>query len=163
MPTARQIVSSLDPSLPVTAVQNMNQVVADSVGQPRFLTALSSLFGTLAGLLAIVGVYGVMTYNVRRQRREFGIRLALGAGTAKVKRLVIGRGLLLALIGVAIGLFGAYGISRGIASQLTDVTGADPSVFAGIAAGVLLIACLASWLPARQASRVDPGEALRDA
>jgi putative ABC transport system permease protein len=163
IPAARQIVASMDPALPITTVQRMDDVILASVGQPRFLTALSTLFGALAALLAIVGVYGVMTYNVRRQRREFGIRLALGADAAHVRRLVIGRGLTLAGIGVTLGLVGAYGLSRWIGSQLTDVTPTDPVVFAAIAAGVLVVASMASWMPARQASRVDPGMALRDA
>jgi predicted permease len=159
---ARQIVASLDSSLPVTSVQRMDDVVMASVGQPRFLTALSTLFGTLAGLLAMVGVYGVMTYNVRRQRREFGIRLALGADAGSVRRLVIGRGLMLAGLGVGLGLIGAWGLSRWIGSMLTDVTPTDPIVFVAIALSVALVVTLASWLPARSASRVDPMVAMRE-
>jgi predicted permease len=162
IPAARQIVTSLDPSLPVTSVQRMDDVVMASVGQPRFLTALSTLFGTLAGLLAMVGVYGVMTYNVRRQRREFGIRLALGADAVSVRRLVIGRGLMLAGLGVGLGLIGAWGLSRWIGSMLTDVTPTDPIVFVAIALSVALVVTLASWLPARSASRVDPVVAMRE-
>jgi predicted permease len=162
IPAARQIVASLDPSLPVTSVQRMDDVVMASVGQPRFLTALSTLFGTLAGLLAMVGVYGVMTYNVRRQRREFGIRLALGADAGSVRRLVIGRGLVLAGLGVGLGLLGAWGLSRWIGSMLTDVTPTDPIVFVAIALSVALVVTLASWLPARSASRVDPMVAMRE-
>src|SRR5262249_25414416 len=84
IPSVRQIVASIDPSLPITQVQMMDQVVADSVGEPRLMSALTMLFGTLAGLLAMVGVYGVMSYNVRRERREFGIRVALGADQARL-------------------------------------------------------------------------------
>src|SRR4029077_11797961 len=102
-PTARQIVASLDPLLPLNNVQTMEHVVGESVGQPRLMSALTTLFGVLAGALAIVGVYGVMAYNVRRQRREFGIRLALGADQTRVRNLVVGRGLVLSLAGVAIG------------------------------------------------------------
>lgn len=162
MPAARQIVASIDASLPITAVQRMTDVVTASTGLPRFVTALSTLFGALAGLLAMVGVYGVMIYNVRRQRREFGIRLALGADAAHVRRLVMGRSLTLAGMGVTLGLFGAFGLSRWLASQLTEVPATDPALFAAIAIGVLVVACLSSWIPARQASRVDPGGALRD-
>ena len=79
IPTARQIVASIDPALPLTQIQTLEHVVSESVGQPRLMSALTVLFGALAGLLAMVGVYGVMAYNVRRQRREFGIRIALGA------------------------------------------------------------------------------------
>jgi putative ABC transport system permease protein len=128
IPTARQIVSSIDPSLPITNVQLMEDVVRASVGQPRFMTALSSLFGGLAGLLAMVGVYGVTAYNVRRQRREFGIRLALGAEPAQVRRLVLVRGMALAGLGVIAGAIGAALLGRWIGSQLTNVTVSDPVV-----------------------------------
>jgi putative ABC transport system permease protein len=96
IPIARQIVASIDGALAITAVQTMEQVVSESVGQPRLMSALTVLFGGMAGLLAMVGVYGVMAYNVRRQRREFGIRLALGADHARVRNLVVGRGVVFA-------------------------------------------------------------------
>lgn len=163
VPTARQIVAELDPLLPITDVQTVEEVVAASVGQPRLMSALTALFGGLAGLLATVGVYGVMAYNVRRQRREFGIRLALGADGANVRSLVIGRGLVLALIGVAIGAAGAWWLTGLLESMLNDVQPTDPMVFAATGVGVILVALAASWLPARAASRVDPMVALRDA
>ena len=127
IPSARQIVASIDPSLPITQVQTMEAVVAGSVGQPRLMSALTALFGVLAGLLAMIGVYGVMAYNVRRQRREFGIRLALGAGESSVRNLVIGRGLVLAAAGVAIGAAGAWLLGGVVAALLNDVTPTDPA------------------------------------
>ena len=163
VPTVRQLVSQLDPSMPVTGVQTMEQVVAASVGQPRLMSALTALFGGLAGLLATVGVYGVMAYNVRRQRREFGIRLALGADAGNVRRLVVMRGFLLAVTGVVIGAACAYWLTGLLESMLNDVQPTDPVVFAATAAGVMAVALIASWLPARAASRVDPMIALRDA
>ena len=162
VPAARAIVAAIDPALPITSVRSMEEVVLGSVGQPRFMTALSSLFGGLAGLLAMVGVYGVTAYNVRRQRREFGIRLALGAKPAHVRRLVLVRGLLLALSGVVLGAFGAVVLGRWIESQLTDVTASSPMVYVGVAVMVAAVATVASYMPARQASRVDPGKALKD-
>jgi len=162
VPTARQLVAELDPLLPITNVQTVEEVVAESVGQPRLMSALTALFGLLAGLLATVGVYGVMAYNVRRQRREFGIRLALGADGAKVRSLVVGRGFVLALIGVAFGAAGAWWLTGLLESMLDDVKPSDPMVFAATAAGVMLVALAASWLPARSASRVDPMVALRE-
>jgi predicted permease len=162
IPTARTIVSAIDPALPITTVQRMEDVVLASVGQPRFMTALSSLFGALAGLLAMVGVYGVTAYNVRRQRREFGIRLALGAEPAHVRRLVLVRGVVLALSGVVLGAVGAVALGRWVESQLTDVQASDPTVYAAIAIMVAAVATMASYIPARQASRVDPGKALED-
>jgi ABC-type antimicrobial peptide transport system permease subunit len=94
--------------LPISQVQTMDHVVGESVGQPRLMSALTTLFGVLAGALATVGVYGVMAYTVRRQRREFGIRLALGADEARVRNLVVARGLTLTIAGVAIGMFAAW-------------------------------------------------------
>ncbi len=163
MPAARQVVGSLDASLPITRIQTMAAVVESSVGQPRLMSALTGLFGVLAGLLAMIGVYGVMAYNVRRQRREFGIRLALGADQATVRNLVVARGLGLAIAGVAIGAGGAWLLTGVITSLLNDVKPTDPSVFTGIAIAVLAVAMLASYLPARAAGKVDPMVVLRDA
>ena len=162
VPAARQIVASIDPSLPITQVQTMEAVVAGSVGQPRLMSALTAVFGVLAGLLAMIGVYGVMSYNVRRQRREFGIRLALGAGASSVRNLVVGRGLVLASAGIAIGAASAWLLGGVVASLLNDVKPTDPSVFAGTTVAILVVATLASYLPARTASRVDPMVVLRD-
>jgi len=163
MPAARQIIRAMDPMLPITQTQTMETVVANSVGQPRLMSALTGLFGVLAGLLAMIGVYGVMAYDVRRQRREFGIRLALGADARRVRNLVVGRGLALATIGAAIGAFGAWLLSGLLSALLNDVKPTDLWVFAGTALAVLIVATLASYLPARAAARVDPMVVLRDA
>src|SRR5262249_4537151 len=125
-------------------------------------SALTSLFGSLAGLLAMVGVYGVMAYNVRRQRRDFGIRLALGADDGRVRKLVVGRGLTLTVAGLAVGLLGAWFLTQLLTTMLNDVKPTDPTVFAGTAALVLFVALVACYLPARAASRVDPLIVLRD-
>jgi putative ABC transport system permease protein len=163
IPTARQIVSSLDPSLPLNEVQTMEHVVSESVGQPRLMSALSGLFGALAGVLAMVGVYGVMAYNVRRQRRDFGIRLALGADRTRIRNLVVGRGLVLAAIGVAFGTFGAWLLTGVLRVVLNDVRPTDPAVFAATAASVLVVTLVACYVPARAAGNVDPMIVLRDA
>jgi putative ABC transport system permease protein len=162
VPTAKEIVRSLDPSLPVTRVQTMEEVVAKSVGQQRLISAMAGLFALLAALLAMVGVFGVMTYNVRRQRRELGIRLALGAKNAAVRRLVMLRGLKLALIGSVIGGFTAWLLGGMLQTMLDDVQPRDPLVFAGTVGAVLTAALLASWLPAYSAGKTDPMVALRD-
>jgi len=162
IPTARQIVGSLDAAIPLTQIQTMEQVVADSVRQPRLMSALTGLFGALAGFLATVGVYGVMAYNVRRQRREFGIRLAIGASQGDVGRLVFGRGLRLAALGIAIGGFGGWMLSGVLQSMLNDVKPTDASVFVLTGVAVLAVALLASYLPARAAGRVDPMVVLRE-
>jgi putative ABC transport system permease protein len=159
---ARQAVHSIDPMLPVTGVQKMEQVVAASVGQPRLMSALTALFAALAGVLAMVGIYGVTAYNVRRQRREFGIRLALGADPAAVQRLVVGRGVLVALLGVVAGALGALLITQTLRAMLHDVKPDDPVVYAAGAVAVVLVSVLACYLPARAAGRVDPMLVLRE-
>jgi putative ABC transport system permease protein len=162
IPSARAIVRSIDPALPVAAVQTMEEVVAASVGQQRLISAMAGLFALLAALLAMVGVFGVMTYNVRRQRRELGIRLALGAESGAVRRLVVARGLKLGVLGSVAGALGAWLLAGTLQTMLNDVQPKDPLVFAGTAAAVLVAALLASWLPAQSAGRTDPMIVLRD-
>lgn len=140
----------------------MEAVVSASVGRPRLLSSLSGLFGVLAALLAMVGVYGVTAYNVRRQRREFGIRLALGADPARVRALVVGRGALVALAGVAAGSLAALLLTRTLKMMLNDVTPTDPAVFGSNAVLVWLVSTAACYVPARSAARVDPVVVLRD-
>jgi predicted permease len=161
LPAARQVVKSLDPSLPVTEVRTMERAVSESLGRPRLMSALIGLFGGLAGLLAVVGIYSVMSYSVSRQRREFGIRLALGAAPGAVRRLVLGRGLLLALIGIAIGMAGAMAASRLLQSLLQDVKPADPAVYAFTVLGIAVVALAACFVPAWSAGRVNPMDTLR--
>lgn len=161
IPTARQLVTSIDPAMPITQVQTVEQVVAESVGQPRLMAALTGLFGALGGLLAMVGVFSVMNYNVRRQRREFGIRLAIGAHPSDVVKMVVGRGIGLAAVGVAIGAAGAWMITGVMKSILYDVKPTDNSVFLGVAAAVLVTAVVAAYFPARAAGSVDPNVVLR--
>ena len=161
VPLARQVVASLDPTLPLARVQTMHQVVAQSVNQPRLLSGLASLFGMLAGVLAAVGVYGVMAYNVRRERRDFGIRLALGADPKRVRRLVLRRGFILGGAGVVLGAGGALLLTRTMQALLVDVAPTDPLVFTLTGAGLLFITVVAGYIPALQASRTDPIVALR--
>jgi putative ABC transport system permease protein len=161
VPSARAIVSALDPSLPIRKVQMMDDVVSASVAQPRLLSALSSLFGGLAGLLAMVGVYGVTAYNVRRQRREHGIRLALGANPSAVRGLILRRGALTAAAGIVLGVGGALVLTRVLQSMLNDVKPNDPAVFALNAALILVVTLAATYIPARWAGRVDPAAVLR--
>ena len=125
------------------------------------LSSLAGLFGALAGVLAAVGVYGVMAYNVRRTRREFGIRLALGADPKRVRRLVVARGLQLGGLGVLLGAGGAMLLTRTMQAMLSDVKPTDPTVFGLTAALLLVVALVACYLPALQASRTDPMVVLR--
>ena len=161
IPQARRAVAAVDTAIPITDVLSMESAVADSLGQPRLLSALTALFGFLAGTLALVGIYSVMAYNVNRQRREFGIRLALGAAPGSLGRFVIGKSLRLAALGIAIGGSAAWAFSGVLKAVLNDVKPADPWVFFGTVAAVLGVAMLAAGIPARAAARVDPAEVLR--
>jgi len=161
MPAARRAVAAVDPLLPLSKVQTLRSVVRESVNQPRLLSSLAGLVGALAGVLAAVGVYGVMAYNVRRTRREFGIRLALGADPKRVRRIVVLRGLQLGTVGVALGAGGAMLLTRTMQAMLSDVKPTDVGVFAVTAATLLTVAVVACYLPALQASRTDPMVVLR--
>jgi putative ABC transport system permease protein len=154
-------VQTLNSSLPVYQIRSMQQVMASSVARPRLRTLLLTIFSCVALILAAAGIYGVMSYSVSQRTHEIGIRMALGARQNDVLKMVVGKGLLLALIGIGAGLAMAFGVTRFIASLLYDVRPTDPLTFiciAGILAGV---AFLASYIPARRATRVDPMEALR--
>ena len=155
IPAARTVLASIDPTLPLSKAQTLDEVVSASVAVPRLISALTSFFGALAGLLAAVGVYGVMAHNVRRQRRAFGIRLALGANPGRVRRLVVWRGCGLAGLGVAIGAGGALLLTTTLRALLNDVRPTDPTVFGLTAAGIIGLAALAAYLPARQAAQTD--------
>ncbi len=161
IPSVRKIVANIDASLPVSRVQTMESVVGRSVNQPRLISSLTSLFGVLAGLLAAVGVYGVMAHNVRRERREFAVRLALGADPARVRSLVVRRGLLLGSLGIALGIGAALLLTRVLGTMITMVQATDPLVFTVTALTLLAITVLAGYLPARQASKTDPMVVLR--
>ena len=157
----RSEVHALDATLPIEGVQPMAQVVSESVAQPRFRTTLLGLFGGLAMLLAVIGIYGVISYSVGRRKREVGIRLALGAGRRDVLRLVLAEGLALTGAGLAAGTLGAVVLTRFLTSLLFDVGRLDPATYAAVALTLVGTGLLACWLPARRAMRVDPVIALR--
>lgn len=155
------VIHKADPNLPVTQVLKMDDLLSDSLSPRRFSAVLIGMFAGLALLLAAVGIYGVMSYVVRQRTHEIGVRMALGAQAADVRRLVVGRGAKLAAIGVAIGLAGAFALTRLLSTMLFEVKPDDPLTFAIVAAllaGVALVAC---YVPARRAMRVDPMIALR--
>jgi predicted permease len=157
----RQEVRTLDPNLPVFNVKTFAEQISDSVSQERLIAMVSSFFGLFALLLAALGLYGVMAYAVTRRTREIGIRLALGAQTASVRRLVMRETLLLALIGIAIGLPAALFSSRLTEGLLFELKPTDPLTITLATLLLLSIAALAGYLPARRATRVDPLIALR--
>jgi putative ABC transport system permease protein len=152
---------SVDADAPVTDVKTMDQLVAEQVAQPKFQTLLLGAFGFLGLALAVVGIYGVISYAVTQRTREIGIRMALGAEPASVLRLIVGHGMLLAAVGIAIGAAGAFALTRYLASLLYEVRPGDPATFAAVAVGLGIVALAASYVPARRAMRVDPMVALR--
>jgi predicted permease len=150
-----------DPDQPVTHVSSMTATIAESIGDQRLHTTLLGIFAAIGLTLALLGVYGVVSYSVARRTQEIGVRMALGAGKAEVWRMVLRQGLTLVGIGAAVGTAGALGAVRVIASELYGVKPSDPWTYAGGIALILLVGCLACWVPARRAMGVDPMVALR--
>jgi putative ABC transport system permease protein len=157
----RREVAALDPSLPVADIQPMTAIVHDSVSQPRFRTTLLGLFGVTALLLAVIGIYGLIAYDVGRRAREIAIRLALGASRRDVLGLVFRQGLALTGIGLAVGAAGAAVLTRFLSSLLFETRPIDPATYAAVAALLLAAGLLACWVPARRALSVDPNRVLR--
>jgi predicted permease len=157
----RRAFAELDPQLAPYGIESLEQTVSTSIAKPRFTALLLALFGGLAMLLALVGVHGVLSYTVAQRTAEVGIRVALGATRGQVMRLVVADGARLAALGTVIGIIGALAGSRLLSSLLFGVTASDPAILGGVAAAVLAMAALASWLPARRAAGVDPMRALR--
>jgi putative ABC transport system permease protein len=158
---ARREVLNVDPLQPVQDIRSMEDVVDDFVAQPRFNMFLLGTFAALALLLSAIGVYGVMAYSVTQRTHEFGVRMALGASARDVLQFVLGQALRIAVIGLAAGLVGAFIATRALASLLFGVKATDPGTFAAIALLLAAITVLASYVPARRATKVDPLVALR--
>jgi ABC-type antimicrobial peptide transport system permease subunit len=150
-----------DRDQPVTAVRTMDEILEDGAAQPRFTTSLLGGLSLTALILAIVGIYGVIAYSVAERTQEMGIRLALGAARGDIFRLVLRQGLALASAGIVIGLAGALALTRLMESLLYHVSVTDPLTFGGGALLFTLVALLASYVPARRATKVDPVIALR--
>jgi len=157
---ARQQVKLLDKDQPVT-ITTMEEIFSQSVASQRFNTLLLGTFASLALILAMVGIFGVINYSVAQRTHELGIRIALGAQRSDVLKLVIGEGLLLAILGVALGSVGAYGVTRLLRGLLFGVSPTDALTFALVSALVIGVALFACYLPGRRAMKVDPLEALR--
>lgn len=157
----RKEVHSIDPSLPVTQVQTMEEIVQGSLAPQRFNLILLLIFALVAGTLAVIGIYGVMSYSVTQQTHELGIRMALGARPSEVLSLVAGEGARLAVAGVVIGLVGSFGLTRLISGLLFGVSTTDPLTFVVIALGLSIVCVVAGGIPARRAARVNAIVALR--
>ena len=160
-PTIERVVRDVDPTVPVARLREMDKVFTESIGRPRLLAQLLTLFSAVALLLALIGTYGVLASMVAERRREIGIRIALGAARSSVVALVMKQGLQLTIIGVSVGLAGAFGVNRLIASLLFGVEPTDAATMATVIATISLVAAVACWLPAWHASRLDPNVVLR--
>jgi putative ABC transport system permease protein len=157
----REAVHQTDAAQPVSKVTTMAQLLDYSVGTPRLAAALLTIFGAIALLLAAVGIYGVIAFSVARRTREIGVRIALGAGGRDVLRMVVGQAVVLAVIGVAVGIAGALALTSAIQGMLFGVTATDPLIYASVSLLLIVIAALAAYIPARRASRLSPSIALR--
>jgi putative ABC transport system permease protein len=158
---AQREIQAIDPEQPVADVRTMESWLADSVGRARFSAMLLGVFAAVALALATVGIYGVISYSVTQRTHELGIRMALGASASDILRLVLGQGLVLAGLGLAAGLLGAFALTRLMRSLLYEVSTTDPLTYAGLSLFLLAVALLACYVPARRATKVDPMEALR--
>lgn len=152
----------LDPDLPISAINQMENLIEQSTGSRRFSMVLLGIFSSLAALLAAIGLYGVMSFTVTQRSKELGVRLALGAHPGDVLRLVLRQGMLLVAIGVTLGLLSALLLTRVLRTMLFNVSTTDPLTFASIALLLVGVTLIATWLPARRATRVDPVVVLRE-
>ena len=159
--TIRSIVGQLDSNLPVFGVHTQTQVIDQLLVRERMIAELSGFFGVLALILACVGLYGLLSYEVSRRTREIGVRMALGAQQRDVLRLVVGQGIALAVVGAAVGVGVALGMTRYLESMLYDIHANDPATMIGVAVLLTQVALAACYVPARRAMRVDPMVALR--
>jgi ABC-type antimicrobial peptide transport system permease subunit len=161
LPSVRSAVAQLDPNLPIFSARAMDDVRADALTRERFLMLMLLTFAVVALVLSIVGVYGVIAQFTRQRTQEIGVRLALGAQPGDVQRMVVLRGGALVLGGIAIGLVAALASTRVMESMLYNTQPIDLTTFGAVTIALLTAGVLATWLPARRASRLDPGIALR--
>jgi putative ABC transport system permease protein len=156
------VIQSLDPDLPMADVKTMDQMLDESMGGDRFGAVLFGTFALIALVLAAFGIYGVMSFAVAQRTHEIGLRMALGAGSQQVLGMILKEGLVLGMIGVLLGLAGAWGIGRVMKNLLYGIGTIDYGAFSAVAAILLLAAFFACYSPARRATQVDPMTALRN-
>jgi putative ABC transport system permease protein len=157
----RSVVHDLNPDQPLVRIRTMEENISTTISQPRFRTVLLGIFAASALLLSVVGLYGLMAYSVSQRLHELGVRITLGAQKGDVLRLIVGQGLKLVLIGVAVGLAAAFALSRILATFLYGVTATDPVTFGGVSITLIAVAFVACYIPAHRATKVDPIVALR--
>ncbi len=160
-PPAREVIRALDPQQPIGEISTMESLLATSVARSRFIASLLTVFSIIALVMAAVGIYGVMSFSVLQRTHEIGVRMALGAQRIDVLKLVVMKGVVLALIGVVVGLAASFALTRLISTLLFEVTATDSVTFAAVSVGLFLVTLLSCYLPARRATRVDPLKALR--
>src|SRR2546423_3788066 len=158
---ARNQVRTLDSDQPIYNIRTMDEIRGESVAPQRLNLMLLSIFAGIAFMLAIVGIYGVMSYAVTQRTHEIGIRMAIGAQPRDVFRMIVGHGMLLTFVGIVAGLLGAFGLTRLMATMLFGVKPTDPATFAGVALLLTLVALIACYIPGRRATKVDPVDSLR--
>jgi putative ABC transport system permease protein len=161
MSSVRKVVADVDPNVPVSNVKTSEQVVAASVATPRLTMWLLVTFALLALVLGAIGVYGVITYSVSQRRHEIGLRMALGAQQDDILRMIIWQSLVLTLVGIAVGSVAAFGITRVLRNLLYQVSPVDPVAFVVVTVLLAGVTLVASYFPARRATRIDPLLALR--
>jgi putative ABC transport system permease protein len=161
-PAVRREVAALDPDVPLSQVNTLQSLVDDDLSANRSMGALFALFGSIAVLLAAIGVFGVMSYSVARRTREMGIRMALGADGRHVRAAVLWRGIAMSGLGIALGLIAAPMLTQLVSGLLYGVSPFDPATYGALAAGLLVVAGVAAYLPARRATSVDPVIVLRE-
>ena len=159
--TVRKAVWEIDKDQPVSNIRTMDEILASSIARQRFSMLLLAIFAAVALVLAAVGIYGVMSYSVAQRTHEIGIRMALGAQTSAVLKLAVGYGMKLVIIGIVVGLIAAFALTRVMATLLFGITATDPTTFTLISLLLVLVAAIASYIPARRATKVDPIVALR--
>ena len=161
LPGVRAAVGAVNPNLPLFEVHTLDQILAQSMARTSFISVMLAIAAAVALALGLVGIYGVISYVVSQRTREIGVRMALGADRRDVSRMVLRQGMILAGIGVAVGLIAAVGLTHLMSSLLYGVEATDPVTFGVVAAMLVAVALVASYLPALRASRTDPLEALR--
>jgi len=159
---ARLLTAELDPELPLYEIRTMTEIVEESVWTRAATAWVIGTFSALALILAVAGIYGIVSYSVGQRRKEISIRMALGAEAAAVRRLVLRQGVGIVMVGVALGLMGAFAGARSISGILVEVSATDPGVYAGVATLLLLVAAVANYLPAHRAAALDPAGVLRE-
>jgi len=160
-PAVRREILKLDPEQPVSSVRTMEEVLSDSLMLRRATMLMLTVFATLALTLATIGIYGLTTFSVSRRTHEIGLRVALGASRPQILRLVVGRELVISVIGAAIGMGAAFLLTRGLSAMLYGVTATDPLVFVSVPVLLIAVSVVASYVPARKATAIDPLIALR--